>query len=88
MLFLIWLEAKLESLALLPGLVVNICLALLVFLVTRGSSVLWFFFLMLEVAIKYHIWLPHTAMTFFTGHGLCYVAFWSKTHQISEVNCK
>ncbi|PKI63529.1 hypothetical protein CRG98_016196, partial [Punica granatum] len=65
-------EAKLKSSALLLGLIGNMCLALLFFPVTRGSSVLRLIGLTSEASIKYHIWIGHTAMTFFTAHGLCY----------------
>lgn len=78
-------EDKLESSALLLGLVGNICLAFLFFPVTRGSSILRLIGLTSEASIKYHIWLGHTVMTLFTAHGLCYIIFWAKTSQISEV---
>ncbi|CAI8604437.1 unnamed protein product [Vicia faba] len=80
----VW-EAKLENSALALGLVGNICLAFLFFPVSRGSSVLRFFGLTSEASIKYHIWLGHITMTLFTAHGLCYVTFWDKTHQMSEI---
>ncbi|KAJ1385364.1 Riboflavin synthase-like beta-barrel [Sesbania bispinosa] len=80
----VW-EAKLENSALTLGLVGNICLAFLFFPVSRGSSVLRFIGLTSEGSIKYHIWLGHITMALFTAHGLCYVTFWDKTHQISEI---
>ncbi|WKA07279.1 hypothetical protein VitviT2T_025126 [Vitis vinifera] len=80
----VW-EAKLESAALMLGLVGNICLAFLFFPVTRGSSVLRLIGLTSESSIKYHIWLGHTVMTLFTAHGLCYIIFWAATHQSSEL---
>ncbi|KAK7279915.1 hypothetical protein RJT34_24976 [Clitoria ternatea] len=80
----VW-QAKLEDSALALGLVGNICLALLFFPVSRGSSVLRFIGLTSEGSIKYHIWLGHIAMTLFTSHGLLYTVFWDKTHQISEI---
>lgn len=70
-------EAKLESAALMLGLVGNICLAFLFFPVTRGSSVLRLIGLTSESSIKYHIWLGHIVMTLFTAHGLCYIIFWA-----------
>lgn len=69
------------------GLVGNICLAFLFFPITRGSSVLRLIGLSSEVSIKYHIWVGHIAMTIFTAHGLCYLVFWAKTEQLSQV-CK
>ncbi|CAJ1977016.1 unnamed protein product [Sphenostylis stenocarpa] len=80
----VW-EVKLDYSALALGLVGNICLALLFFPVSRGSSILRFIGLTSEGSIKYHIWLGHTAMVLFTAHGLGYIIFWSKTHQTSEI---
>ncbi|XP_051143176.1 ferric reduction oxidase 2-like isoform X2 [Andrographis paniculata] len=80
----VW-EVRLESVALLLGLVGNICLAFLFFPVARGSSILRQVGLTSESSIKYHIWLGHTALALFTAHGLCFVVFWASTHQISEV---
>lgn len=68
------------------GLVGNICLAFLFFPVTRGSSVLRLIGLSSEASIKYHIWVGHIAMTIFTAHGLCYLVFWAKTEQLSQVS--
>lgn len=79
-------EDKLEMSGLLIGLVGNICLAFLFFPVSRGSSILQLLGLTSERSIKYHIWLGNAAMTLFTVHGLCYIIFWAKTDQISQVN--
>lgn len=78
--------AKLESSALMLGPVGNICLTFHFFPITRGSSVLLLVGLMSEASVKYHIWLGHIVMTIFTAHGLGYILFWAKTHQISQVN--
>ncbi len=75
-----------ESSALMLGLVGNICLAFLFFPISRGSSILQVIGLTSEASIKYHIWLGHIAMTLFTAHGLSYIVFWAKTHQLSQVN--
>ncbi|CAI9762434.1 unnamed protein product [Fraxinus pennsylvanica] len=80
----VW-EAKLESAALLLGLVGNISLAFLFFPVTRGSSILRVIGLSSESTIKYHIWLGHIVLTLFTSHGLCYIIFWACTNQTSEM---
>ncbi|XP_061361316.1 ferric reduction oxidase 2-like [Gastrolobium bilobum] len=80
----VW-EAKLENSGLALGLVGNICLALLFFPVSRGSSVLQFIGLTSEGSIRYHIWLGHSAMALFTAHGLSYIVFWYMTHQMSEL---
>lgn len=79
-------EAKLEMSGLMLGLVGNICLAFLFFPVSRGSSVLQLFGLTSEGSVKYHIWLGNIAMTLFAVHGFCYIIFWAKTDQISQVN--
>ncbi|XP_021644147.2 ferric reduction oxidase 2-like isoform X1 [Hevea brasiliensis] len=78
-------EAKMERAALSLGLVGNICLTFLFFPVARGSSVLPLFGLTSEGSIKYHIWLGHMVMAFFTAHGLCYIIYWAATNQISEM---
>ncbi|KAM0034276.1 putative ferric-chelate reductase (NADH) [Helianthus debilis subsp. tardiflorus] len=80
----VW-EVKLDSMALMLGLVGNICLAFLFFPVTRGSPLLRLIGLTSESSIKYHIWVGHVTMVLFTAHGLCYTLFWAKTHQISQV---
>ncbi|KAH0658428.1 hypothetical protein KY289_027176 [Solanum tuberosum] len=80
----VW-KAKLQSVALMLGLVGNICLAFLFFPVTRGSSILRLFGLTSESSVKYHIWLGHAVMALFTAHGLCFIIFWADTHQLSEM---
>ncbi|XP_042032635.1 ferric reduction oxidase 2-like [Salvia splendens] len=80
----VW-EAKLDMAALRLGLVGNIALTFLFFPVTRGSSVLQFLGLTSEASVKYHIWLGHIVMTFFTAHGLSYIIFWVSTHQLSQM---
>ncbi|XP_076952684.1 ferric reduction oxidase 2-like [Bidens hawaiensis] len=80
----VW-EMKLDSIALMLGLVGNICLAFLFFPQTRGSPLLRLIGLTSESGIKYHIWVGHVTMMFFTAHGLCYTLFWAKTHQISQM---
>ncbi|KAI3508319.1 hypothetical protein L1887_23325 [Cichorium endivia] len=80
----VW-EVKLDSIALMLGLIGNICLSLLFFPVTRGSPVLRLLGLTSESTIKYHIWIGNLTMVFFTAHGLCYTIFWGKTHQITQM---
>ncbi|XP_012083335.1 ferric reduction oxidase 2 isoform X2 [Jatropha curcas] len=80
----VW-EAKLESSALRLALAGNMCLTFLFFPVARGSSVLPLFGLTFEGSIKYHIWLGHMVMAFFTAHGLGYIIYWAVTSQISEM---
>ncbi|KAG6390195.1 hypothetical protein SASPL_151677 [Salvia splendens] len=80
----VW-EVRLDSVALLLGLVGNICLSFLFFPVARGSPIVHLVGLTSESSIKYHIWLGHTVLTLFLSHGLCYVVFWANTDQISEM---
>ncbi|KAI9181616.1 hypothetical protein LWI28_016752 [Acer negundo] len=80
----VW-EAKLESTAFRLGLVGNICLVFLFFPVARGSSLLPLFGLTSEASIKYHIWLGHLVMAFFTAHGICYIVFWIATNNTTQM---
>ncbi|KAK1560117.1 hypothetical protein Q3G72_022382 [Acer saccharum] len=80
----VW-EAKLKSTALRLGLVGNICLVFLFFPVARGSSLLPLFGLTSEASIKYHIWLGHLVMAFFTAHGICYIVLWIATNNITQM---
>ncbi|KAL0317819.1 UNVERIFIED_CONTAM: Ferric reduction oxidase 4 [Sesamum angustifolium] len=80
---LVW-EVKLDSVALLLGLVGNICLSFLFFPVTRGSPILRLVGLTSESTVKYHIWLGHTVLTLFTAHGLCYIIFWADTSDVGD----
>ncbi|GAA0143720.1 hypothetical protein Leryth_007994 [Lithospermum erythrorhizon] len=80
----IW-EAKLQSSALMLGLLGNICLAFLFIPVTRGSSIMQIIGLTAESSIKYHIWLGTTTTLLFTAHGLCYIAYWINKNNISEM---
>lgn len=80
----VW-QTKLDSAALRLGLVGNICLSFLFFPVSRGSPVLPLFGMTSEASIKYHIWVGHLAMAFFTAHGLCYIILWASTHELQEM---
>ncbi|KAL2336002.1 hypothetical protein Fmac_010448 [Flemingia macrophylla] len=80
----VW-EEKLESASLRLGVVGNICLAFLFFPVARGSCLLPLLGLTSESSIKYHIWIGHIAMILFTSHGICFIIYWTVTHQISQM---
>ncbi|MED6215900.1 hypothetical protein PIB30_002588 [Stylosanthes scabra] len=80
----VW-ESKLEYAAYILGLVGNMCLAFLFFLVSRASPVLPLLGLTSESCIKYHIWVGHLVLTFFTAHGIFYIIFWGATDQLSEM---
>ncbi|MED6215899.1 Ferric reduction oxidase 2 [Stylosanthes scabra] len=79
----VW-ESKLEDAALRLGLLGNMCLAFLFFPVSRASPVLPLLGLTSESCIKYHIWVGHLVLTFFTAHGILYIIFWAATNQTSE----
>ncbi|WCJ22748.1 ferric reduction oxidase 2 [Euphorbia peplus] len=78
-------QSKLESAAYRLSLIGILCLSLLFYPVTRGSSILPLFGLTSESSIKYHIWIGHTVMAFFTAHGLCYIIYWISTNRIFEM---
>uniref|UniRef100_A0A6N2ME23 Ferric oxidoreductase domain-containing protein n=1 Tax=Salix viminalis TaxID=40686 RepID=A0A6N2ME23_SALVM len=71
-------QAKLDSASLSLGLLGNICLALLFLPVARGSSLLPLLGLPSEACVKYHMWLGHTVLVFFTAHGLGYIIMGSR----------
>ncbi|XP_057533601.1 ferric reduction oxidase 2-like [Amaranthus tricolor] len=78
-----WLY-KWEATTLRLGLTGNICLSLLFYPVTRGSSILQLFGLTSEGSIKYHIWLGHLTMATFTAHGLGYIPLWAVAGEINQ----
>ncbi|XP_047315051.1 ferric reduction oxidase 2-like [Impatiens glandulifera] len=78
-------EAKLENAGLRLGLVGNIILSFLFYPVTRGSSILPIIGLTSESSVKYHIWLGHLTLIFYTAHGICYIVYWAATNQSSEM---
>ncbi|GMY23704.1 ferric reduction oxidase 2-like isoform X2 [Fagus crenata] len=80
----VW-QSKLDTVALVLGLVGNVCLAFLFYPVTRGSSLLPLFGLTSENSIKYHIWLGHIVMTIFTTHGICFIIYWVVTNNLSQM---
>ncbi|KAJ6675322.1 FERRIC REDUCTION OXIDASE 2 [Salix viminalis] len=80
----VW-QAKLDSASLSLGLLGNICLALLFLPVARGSSLLPLLGLPSEACVKYHMWLGHTVLVFFTAHGLGYITLWALKNHISEM---
>ncbi|KAK1366580.1 Ferric reduction oxidase 2 [Heracleum sosnowskyi] len=77
-------EVRLQRSALILGLLGNICLAFLFFPVTRASPLLRLVGLTSESSIKYHIWLGHAVMTFFTAHSVCCTLYWINTNQMSK----
>ncbi|XP_022139204.1 ferric reduction oxidase 2-like, partial [Momordica charantia] len=78
-------EIKLGSAAFWLGIVGNICLVFLFFPVARGSPLLPLLGLTSEGCIKYHIWLGHMTLAFFSAHGVCFVIYWTATHNLSQM---
>ncbi|KAE8647960.1 hypothetical protein Csa_000692 [Cucumis sativus] len=78
-------EIRLGSAGFWLGIVGNICLVFLFFPVARGSSLLPLLGLTSEGCIKYHIWLGHMTMAFFSAHGICFLIYWAATNNISQM---
>ncbi|XP_077248173.1 ferric reduction oxidase 2-like isoform X2 [Tasmannia lanceolata] len=78
-------ERKLRSTGFYLGFLGNICCAFLFFPVARGPSILPLLGLTSEGSIKYHIWLGHMAMTFFTAHGLLFLVYWALTNNMAQI---
>ncbi|XP_038892642.1 ferric reduction oxidase 2-like isoform X2 [Benincasa hispida] len=80
----VW-ESRSGSAGFWLGIVGNICLVFLFFPVARGSSLLPLLGLTSEGCIKYHIWLGHMTMAFFSAHGICFVIYWAATNNLSQM---
>lgn len=52
-------------------------LAFLFLPISRGSVLLSIIDVPFEQATRYHVWLGHLTMCFFTLHGLCFVIAWA-----------
>ncbi|XP_039139034.1 ferric reduction oxidase 2-like [Dioscorea cayenensis subsp. rotundata] len=72
----VWMQ-KLYYASVWLALTGNTCCAFLFFPVTRTSSLLPLIGLTSESSIRYHVWLGHIAMLFFTAHGICFVVLWA-----------
>ncbi|KAH7664444.1 Ferric-chelate reductase (NADH) protein [Dioscorea alata] len=72
----VWMQ-KLDYASVWLALTGNTCCAFLFFPVTRTSSLLPLIGLTSESSIRYHVWLGHIAMFFFTAHGICFVVLWT-----------
>ncbi|XP_068635115.1 ferric reduction oxidase 2-like isoform X2 [Aristolochia californica] len=79
-----WVQ-KLRGFGLYLGVVGNISCGFLFYPVTRGSSILPLVGLTSEGSIKYHIWVGHITMIFFTAHGLTFLLYWAITNDLVEV---
>ncbi|KAK9144959.1 hypothetical protein Sjap_004862 [Stephania japonica] len=79
------MENKVGLIAYIVGCLGNICLAFLFFPVTRGSSVLPLVGLTSESSIKYHIWLGHISMVFFTLHSVGFIIYYALVHDMAKL---
>ncbi|KAG9452683.1 hypothetical protein H6P81_005587 [Aristolochia fimbriata] len=79
-----WVQ-KLRSSGFYLGVLGNICCAFLFYPVTRGSSILPLLGLTSEGSIKYHIWLGHITMLFFTAHSIIFLLYWAITNDLVEI---
>ncbi|KAG9455473.1 hypothetical protein H6P81_008377 [Aristolochia fimbriata] len=78
-------QQKLRSTAFYFSIAGNFCCAFLFFPVTRGSSILPLLGLTSEGSVKYHTWLGHLAMFFFTMHSLLFVVYWAIVKDLKEM---
>ncbi|XP_056160845.1 ferric reduction oxidase 7, chloroplastic-like isoform X1 [Syzygium oleosum] len=60
------------------------CLAFLFLPISRGSVLLSIIDIPFEQATRYHVWLGHLTMPFFTLHGLCFVIAWALEGQLLD----
>ncbi|KAK0588993.1 hypothetical protein LWI29_008213 [Acer saccharum] len=67
----------LEISALSVGLIGIFCVAFLFVPISRGSFLLRLIDVPFGHAVRYHIWLGHLTMIFFTLHGLLYIIAWT-----------
>ncbi|XP_068636184.1 ferric reduction oxidase 2-like [Aristolochia californica] len=81
---IIWQE-KLRSTGFYMAVAGSLCSAFLFFSVTRGSSILPLLGLTSEGSIKYHIWIGHLLMFFFTAHSIMFVLYWAVTNDLVEM---
>ncbi|XP_068650275.1 ferric reduction oxidase 2-like [Aristolochia californica] len=78
-------QKKFRSTAFYMAIAGNFCCAFLFYPVTRGSSILPLLGLTSEGSIKYHTWIGHIAMFFFTMHGLMFIVYWAIVNDLKEM---
>ncbi|VYS69839.1 unnamed protein product [Arabidopsis thaliana] len=67
------------------GMIGLLCMVFLFLPISRGSILLRLIDIPFEHATRYHVWLGHITMTFFSLHGLCYVVGWTIQGQLLEL---
>lgn len=67
------------------GMIGLLCMVFLFLPISRGSILLRLVDIPFEHATKYHVWLGHITMAFFSFHGLCYVVAWIVQGRLLEL---
>ncbi|KFK22244.1 hypothetical protein AALP_AAs62663U000200 [Arabis alpina] len=67
------------------GMIGLLCMVFLFLPVSRGSILLRLIDVPFEHATRYHVWLGHITMAFFSLHGLCYVVGWTIQGRLLEL---
>ena len=75
----------LEVTGLRLGMIGLLCMVFLFLPISRGSILLRLIDIPFEHATRYHVWLGHITMAFFSLHGLCYVVGWIIQGQLLEL---
>ncbi|XP_068636171.1 ferric reduction oxidase 2-like [Aristolochia californica] len=78
-------QKNLRSTAFFMSIAGNFCCSFLFYPVTRGSSILALLGLNAEGSIKYHTWIGHIVMFFFTMHSLMFVVYWAIVNDLKEM---
>lgn len=67
------------------GMIGLLCMVFLFLPISRGSILLRLIDIPFEHATRYHVWLGHITMAFFSLHGLCYVVAWTIEGRLLEL---
>uniref|UniRef100_A0A1J3IPT1 ferric-chelate reductase (NADH) n=1 Tax=Noccaea caerulescens TaxID=107243 RepID=A0A1J3IPT1_NOCCA len=67
------------------GMIGLLCMVFLFLPVSRGSVLLRLVDIPFEHATRYHVWLGHITMAFFSLHGLLYVVAWTMEGRLLEL---
>jgi len=77
-------QLKFLKIATRCGLLAEICLALLLFPILRGLSILRLLGIQFEASVRYHIWLGTSMVFFATLHGAGTLFVWGISHYIQN----
>ncbi|XP_068650712.1 ferric reduction oxidase 2-like [Aristolochia californica] len=78
-------QKKLRSTAFYMAVAGNFFCSFLFYPVTRGSSILPLLGLTSEGSIKYHTWIGHIVMFFFTMHSFMFIVYWAIVNDLKEM---